>query len=800
MSAMDDALNTFIIESRELLEQMEAALLRVEQMPEDADTINAIFRAAHTIKGSAGLFGIEHIVTFTHAAESVLAKVRNSELRISSELVALFLAVRDHLGSLIELVAAGNQPDGETYRAGAELVGKLQAVLGGPTPAAPDRGAAPRAAAPATVEPQPNAPPPPGSVAADHWHISLRFAADVLRNGMDPLAFLRYLGTLGKIVHIETLADAVPPLSVMDPEACYLGFEIAFQSDADKESIEGAFEFVRDDAEVRILPPHSRIADYVRLIEALPQDDLRLGDMLVRCGTLTQVELDDALRQQGRSKGADAAAVPLGQVLVEQNVVRTPVLAAALDKQKQVRESKAVEASLIRVNADKLDEHINLIGELIIASAGTSLFAQRAGIPELNEAAARLSRLVEEVRDSALTLRMVQIGATFTKFQRIVRDMSAELKKDIRLEISGAETELDKTVVEKIGDPLTHLVRNSLDHGIEAADVRLARGKPAQGTIRLNAYHDSGSIVIEVCDDGGGLNKERIRNKAIERGVIKADQALDDGQIHELIFEPGLSTMEQATNLSGRGVGMDVVRRNITALRGSVDIESSEGVGTTMRIRLPLTLAIIDGFLVGVGASYFVVPLDMVVECVELTPKEIENSQGRDHLNLRGELLPFIRLRELFDISDATDLAEAMGEETAFAGGNGAGRGTGSVLLTPEGAAALAADPELAFILHPARRENIVVVQYAGHRAGLVVEQLLGEFQTVIRPLGAVFTGIQGISGFTILGNGHVALILDVPGLVRRVSTLDQRRNARLTQSPLAADVNVAVGKAKVTC
>ncbi|HEX8962597.1 MAG TPA: Hpt domain-containing protein, partial [Rhodocyclaceae bacterium] len=424
-SPLDDALHTFIAESRELLEQMEEALLRIEQAPDDADTIAAIFRAAHTIKGSAGLFGIDHVVSFTHVAESVLDKVRNRELAIDSDLVALFLAVCDHLGVLIEHVARDSRPDDRVRSAGDELVGKLNVHLGTPAeaPKAPVEHTGPVDAGSAG-----------DGAGTDHWHLSLRFDEGVLRNGMDPLAFVRYLTTFGTLRHVITLVDRVPLLSALDPESSYLGYEISYDTDADKATVEGAFEFVRQDAQIRILPPHSKVSDYLQLIEGMPEEDLRLGEILVRCGTLTRAELDKALSQQ--SGGA-----PLGEVLVEQHVVQPQVVKAALDKQKQVKEHKAAEGSLIRVNAEKLDEHINLIGELIIASAGASLIAQRANIPDLFEAAARLSRLVEEVRDSALTLRMVQIGATFNKFQRVVRDVSAELKKDIRLEISGAETE-----------------------------------------------------------------------------------------------------------------------------------------------------------------------------------------------------------------------------------------------------------------------------------------------------------------------------------------------------------------------
>ena len=749
---LDDALKTFVIESRELLENMEEALLKVEQSPDDADLINAIFRAAHTIKGSAGLFGLDHVVAFTHNAENVLDMVRAAELRITSELVALLLETCDHMGALIDHVEAGNAPPEEVDSRSHELIDKLKGHAGQGTSSTPDNTAISLSEPPPFVREGEAV----NGVESDNWHISLRFGPDVLRNGMDPVSFIRYLTTFGRIASIVTLTEAIPAADQMDAEDCYLGFEINYQTAADKATIEDAFEFVRDDARVRILPPHSKVNEYRELIQSMPEKEMRLGEILVRCGTLTPGELELALKVQAEARDHGATEPPIGEVLVSQHVVRPAVVEAALQKQKQVKDSKG-DAALIRVNAETLDEHINLIGELIIASASINLLALKSGVPEQIEAASVMNRLVENVRDSALQLRMVQIGATFNKFQRVVRDVSKEIGKDILLQISGAETELDKTVVEKIGDPLTHLIRNSMDHGIESAEVRLARGKPAQGILRLNAYHDSGSIAIEVTDDGGGLPKERILAKAIERGLVKPDQALSDNEIHNLIFEPGFSTAEQVNNLSGRGVGMDVVRRNITALRGSIEIESIEGVGTTIRIRLPLTLAIIDGFLVGVGASSFVVPLEMVEECVELTQEEINASQGRDHLNLRGELLPFIRLKDLFDIPEppaaVLDDEEEEGEK-------------------------LAIDPELAFLLQPVKRENVVVVNYAGHRAGLVVDTLQGEYQTVIRPLGAVFNGIEGISGFTILGTGHVALILDVPGLVRRVAGRDGRRHA----------------------
>jgi two-component system chemotaxis sensor kinase CheA len=470
------------------------------------------------------------------------------------------------------------------------------------------------------------------------------------------------------------------------------------------------FDFVRDDCDIRILPPRSRIGDYIALLRELPEASARIGELLVRCGTVTAHELDAALAAQ-----VATPAQPLGEILIEQRSVQPEVVAAALTKQQQARELHVQESRSVRVDADKLDHLINLVGELIIAGAGAGLIARRSRVPDLQESMSKVASLVEDVRDSALQLRMVKIGATFNRFQRVVHDVAREIGKDIVLHIDGEDTELDKTVVEKIGDPLTHLVRNAIDHGIESAELRLARGKPACGTVRLDAYHDSGSIVIAVSDDGGGLRRERILAKAIERGLAEPAQNLSDEEVYKLIFEPGFSTAEQITNLSGRGVGLDVVKRNIAELRGTVDVSSEEGVGTTVTVRLPLTLAIIDGFLVEVGKSVFAIPLDMIEECVAYAAEP-----GHDYVNLRGQVLPFIRLRELFGVEGA-----------------------------------------------PQRRENIVVLKHAGQKAGLVVDRLLGEFQTVIKPLGKMFEHIRCISGSTILGSGEVALILDVPALVQ---------------------------------
>lgn len=700
---LEAVLNTFIAESRELLVDMESALLNIAQSPGDAELINAIFRTAHTIKGSAGLFGLDRIVAFTHVAESVLDRVRNGELALDEDLVALLLRSGDHLSALVEALDAGDDSPASLTTVEGELISLLSCYL------SPQSSHIENAAS--KTSPKTEAGDIDGENAAtDCWHLSLRFGPDLFRNGMDPLSIIRYLGTLGDLVRVVTVIEGIPALAELDPETNYLGFEIALRSTADKSVLEGAFEFVQDGSRIRMLPPHSKISEYITLIETAEGESLRLGEILVACGSLTDKELAQALRMQAIRTGVE---LPIGQLLVEECMVQPAVVEAALVKQKQSGERIAAQKT-IRVDADKLDALINLIGELVIAGAGLNQLASQLKSPELQETAATIHHLVEEVRDNSLSLRMVPIGETFNRFHRIVRDVSKELGKDINLVINGAETELDKSVVEKIGDPLMHLLRNSMDHGIEPSSVRLEHGKPAQGRVELNAYHDSGSVVIEVRDDGGGLNRDRILAKGIERGIVQASQPITDDEIFNLIFEAGFSTAEQITNLSGRGVGMDVVRQNIRALRGTVQVSSETGKGACFTIRLPLTLAIIDGFLVDIDQSSFVVPLDAVVECIELEG----GSQDRRYLNLRGEVLPFVSLRDAFEVT------------------------------TPR--------PE---------RENVIVVKTGNTKLGIVVDFLQGECQTVIKPLGSLFRHLRGIAGSTILGSGAVALILDVAAL-----------------------------------
>jgi two-component system chemotaxis sensor kinase CheA len=720
MDELEQVLGLYISESRELLDEMESLLLNLEHEEDKSESLNAIFRAAHTIKGSAGIFCLDDVVHFTHGVEGLLDKMRDGKILPNSELTSLLLDCKDHISLLIDNVELKTGLGEHDALNGKALLQTLiivvnQGGIDGPKKSSNDNT---QLVTTQAVERE-NSP----KVKSDNWHISVRYHPDSFRFGMDPLAILRYLTTLGDIESITTLFPTLPNASEMDPETCYLGYEINFKSQANKLDIEGAFDFIREDSQVHILPPCSRVSDFITLIESLPEQDLQLGEILVQSGSLTPNELEYALDLQRQLKN-QSIEVPLGTIVVNNGLTPQPVLESAIAKQNQIRDGKTKEIQSVRVDAEKLDQLINLVGELVIAGASSSLHAHSSGDRILIESFSMLTRLVEEVRDAALQLRMVQIGATFNRFQRVVRDVAKELGKDVELVITGAETELDKTVVEKISDPLMHLVRNSMDHGIETPDVRMENQKRPKGKLTLNAYHDSGMIVIEVSDDGAGLNYEKILKKAQQKGLVLEGETLDVHEVNNLIFEPGFSTADAVTNLSGRGVGMDVVKRNITALRGTVEVKSTFGYGAMFSIRLPLTLAIIDGFLVEIEKSSFVIPLNMVLECVELSEgnSDIDPNTQQSYINLRGEVLPFIRLRRLFNLGGRTP-----------------------------------------------KRENVIVVSYLGNKVGLSVDKLVGEFQTVIKPLGNIFSHIQGISGSTVLGSGEVALILDVPNLVQKI-------------------------------
>ncbi len=728
-------LQSFIEESRDLIKQAEEYLLELDRAPDDSEAINGLFRAMHTLKGSAGLFSLTPLVSFTHQLETLLMSARDGERQLEAPLISLMLLCLDEIGSMVELIDidSGTLNVDLSHQAGLlEALAKYNGPASQPAPAMPVSGVQ----IPAVSLDSGNCSFSgrldrcASCEASGAWHISLRYHADLLRNGFDPAAFIRYLARLGDVLNLDVIDEALPPLDSLDPESFYLGMEIDLCSSATKAEIEEVFEFIRDFCTLRILAPNSVLDDYLRLIHELPETDERIGHILVASGLLTKNELNESLALQARAAQQAQPKKPLGAVLVEEGMVAPQAVNAALSKQQGNREKRHQENSQIRVAAHKLDELINLVGELVISAAGAQLRAQFQGDGPCIEATQAVNQHVELIREAALKLRMIEIGDTFNRFHRVVRDVSQQLGKSIRLQIQGADTELDKSVIDKLADPLTHLVRNAMDHGIEFADERLATGKPAEGVLQLNAYHESGTIVIEVTDDGRGLNTQRIREKAVSRGLIDPQANLSDHDIHALIFAAGFSTADNVSDLSGRGVGMDVVRSGIDALRGNIEIESRPGHGCTFRIRLPLTLAIIDGFLISLGQEYFVVPLDMVTECLEMDESQLSGSTY-SYINLRGKPLPCISLTAHFDLPESRS-----------------------------------------------KRRNIVVVTQGRQQAGLIVDNLHGELQTVIKPLGLLFQHLQGIGGSTILGNGHVALILDIPSLFRQLQTHHVDANA----------------------
>lgn len=633
-------------EARELLAEMEQALLAIETQGSDSQLINAIFRAAHTLKGSSGMFNLQLVVEFTHLMENLLVQVRTGEQPIDAPRVSLLLNCGDYLSRLFDNVADGREDEDPDPVTRARLCAELGDYLEGvQLQTVSDDQAAQNAEG------------------ATHWRITLRPQPQVLAHGLDPIPFVQYLADMGQVLDLQLLQENLPPLSELDPESCHLGFVLELQAQVERSAIEQALEFIEQDCDIQI--------------EAL--DDSQ--DVFIEEERLA---LTDYTERTG-----------------------------ALDATETIR-NRSSEQVFIKVDARKLDELINAVGELVIRNSACNSHPAINQDPDLSELLEDVGQLVEQIRDRALNLRMVPIGEVFQRFPRVVRDVCKELGKRIELKVSGAETELDKSMVEKLTDPLLHIVRNAMDHGIESIEDRLAAGKPEQGTLALNAYHQSGSVVIEISDDGRGLNTERILRKAIERGLVEPEAQLAERDIYNLIFAPGFSTAEKVTDLSGRGVGMDVVRQNIEQLRGTVDIQSTPGKGSTFRIQLPLTLAIIDGFQVAVGDADFVLPLDLVVECLEF-----HEQNGNDVFSLRGQPLPYLRLAERFDISRK-----------------------------------------------PGARECLVVVQCGDQRAGIVVDRFVGEIQAVIKPLGNLLSGMRGFSGSTILGDGSVALLLDIPALV----------------------------------
>ena len=663
-----DPIAAFRVEAGDLLDQIEQALLDLSNRLDDRGLIDAVFRGLHTLKGSGAMFGFDALATFTHHCETAFDRVRKGLFPATAELVHVILSAMDHMRALVDGDGSGL---GAT---GAAILGRLQAAL-------PESGSVPSATAANDAAPE------TASAAAGGWHLRFRLPPSALANGTNPLSLIDELREMGEC-RVVALCDALPPLPDLIPTECLIGWDVTLTGDITREAIEDVFIFVMDDMDMELTPLAS---------EAIESP----------AGPATQPE-----------PGSSLPAAP---------VVATPAADAAARQAPRAGES-------VRVPAERLDVLMDRVGELVIVQSRLSQLANSGLIGASGEVALRsiseeIERLVSEMRDTMMVLRMVPVANLFGRFRRLIHDLARDTGKAIELLTEGEATEVDKTVTEQLADPIVHLIRNACDHGLETPEERLAAGKPATGRVMLTAAHAGGEVLITITDDGRGINRERVRAKAESNGLIQPGQALSDHELLQMIFHPGFSTAAQVTNLSGRGVGMDVVKRTIEGLRGTIDIASQEGKGSTFTLRIPLTLAIIEGLLVRVANGCYVIPLAAVEECIELTAEEDRRTRGRSMIQLRDALVPFLRLHDLFD--------------------------TGA---------------------EPDEHQKIVVISAAGERVGLVVDQIIGSHQTVIKSMSGVHRDVHSFSGATILGDGSVALILDIMQLV----ATGQQREARL--------------------
>lgn len=680
---MDKQQEAFKEEAYELLAELETSLLELEENPDDKDQIGRVFRAMHTIKGSGAMFGFDDIAEFTHNVETAFDMVRSGTIRVTRELVNLTLSARDYIKELLDTSGSeGEVDDSQSLM----IIEGLKALMEDSEAGMDEEADGAKTDAMTT------------------YRVLFKPNPDIFSNGTNPLYLLDELRELGEctmVVHTEN----IPPLEELMPEHCYVFWDVILTTDKDENDIKDVFIFVEDDAEIKI--------------EVVAQEDAyglvedhhdKLGEILVKRGSVDTEILQQALGSQKR----------IGEILVSNKVASKTEIKSALAEQSQVKKrveqrSEKNEASSIRVPAEKLDQLVDLVGELVTVQARLSQKAVSDGDSDLVSIAEEVETLTSGLRDNAMSIRMLQIGTTFATFRRLVRDLSNELGKRMELTTDGGETELDKTVIERLKDPLVHIIRNAIDHGIESPAVRQASGKEEVGSIHLSAKHSGAHVLITIEDDGKGLDPEKIRDKAIEKGIITGEEEMSDNEINNLLFAPGFSTAEKVTDLSGRGVGMDVVKKSIESLRGSIELTSTNGNGTRIVLKLPLTLAIIDGLLVTIGSGYFVLPLSSVEECVELSKERIGNGKSGNILNVRGDIVPFVRLRDEYGIYDCK--------------------------------------PEL---------EHVVIMETSGKRVGFVVDSVIGGHQTVIKNLGGAFKDARDISGATILGDGTVALIIDV--------------------------------------
>jgi two-component system, chemotaxis family, sensor kinase CheA len=691
--AMDELVKVFMDESEDEIRELESGLIRLEEDKEDEDTINRVFRAAHTIKGSAGLVGFDSVSNYTHTLENILDRIRKKDLTITKKLISTMLTSVDFLKRMI---AAGSEGEEIDEKEIDQSVQSLKRFSGAAKPSGDTQGEQSRLK---------------DKSGEKIISVIMKFRPDILSTGQDPIMLIQELKDLGEIIESRAFTDAIPDLYNLVPTTCYTSWEIIMRTSRPITDVNNVFIFVMDENEISVTDISSQYKEGVDLTLA----EKPIGEILVEKGLVTESDVEEALLEHKTT----------GQALVEKGKVSRDAVEKMALAQSQSR--KIAKSSTIRVDTDKLDKLVNLVGEMVISVARMSQcasdIADTALSRSLQGAISALERISRDLQEQVMRVRMVPVEGTFNRFRRVVRDLSFELGKKIEIKMSGTDTELDKNVIEQISDPLKHMIRNSIDHGIEMPEERRQIGKPEIGVIWLKAFQREGNIFIEISDDGKGIDKKKVLAKAIEKGQAEAGRSYSDKEIFDMLFAPGLSTSENVSELSGRGVGMDVVKRNIEDLRGSVEITSEEGNGSRFRIKLPLTLAIIDGMMVKVGTEVLTIPLSVIDKSVRPSRAEIKTVEGKGELvDIRGDYLPLVRLYQLFNLpSVKIDPTEAL----------------------------------------------VVVLHGEQNRFGILVDDVLGQMQAVIKSIDKNFKKIEGTSGATILGNGKVSLILDVYSIER---------------------------------
>jgi two-component system, chemotaxis family, sensor kinase CheA len=657
-------------EARETLLELESALLELNDRRNDPELIGRAFRALHTIKGSGAMFGFDDIAAFTHHVENAFDQVRSGKLTATPDLISLTLASVDQIKTMLDQAAGKGTANPATS---AQILAKLSTMTGKPESS--------------TVKASTNSSSDSSTISAParEWRIRFAPGPDLIRNGTNPLLLLRELQQLGTLT-VTANPDCIPPFAELDPQRCYISWDMALTTPVSGDAIRDVFVFVED------------------------------------CCELTVEAVD--------SESSNAAHAP--EKITNESAGTPPIeRRSGIDRRASERDHQAAS---IRVAAGKLDQLVDLVGQLVTVQARLGELAARREDRDMQAVVEEVEALTSELRENSMSMRTLPLRSTFERMKRLVYDLGRTLHKEAELTFDGGDTELDKTVIDQLNDPLMHLIRNCMDHGIEAAEVRSAAGKPAVANVHISARHAGAQVHISISDDGKGIDREAVRARAIEKGLIASDARLSEGEVFSLILAPGFSTAKEITDVSGRGVGMDVVKRNVEALRGSIEIASQSGQGSTVTLRLPLTLAIIDGLLVRVGDARYVMPLANTTECVELTQKDIDSANGKHLANIRGEVVPYIRLGEYLQ----------MRKER----------------------------PE---------REQVMIADTENGRYGFVVDQVLGDHQTVIKNLGRLYRNVQIISGATILGDGSVALILDLHRLTQeaiRTMAHTRKKNA----------------------